>query len=104
MAGKGFADADHQPPLYFRTTEEMLREFSYLAPEKAMEIVVTNTNRICDMIAPIQPVRPDKCPPVIDNSDNESRDMCYDLAHSTYGNVLPVQVEARFERVLPTIS
>ena len=73
MAGKGFADADMQPPLYLRTTEEMLKEFRYLGAEKAEEVVVTNTNKIADMIDRISPVRPDKCPPVIENSDKDLR-------------------------------
>lgn len=103
MAGKGYADADLQPPLYYRTTEEMLEEFRYLPKEKAMEIVVTNTNRICDMIEKIQPVRPDKCPPVIENSDQELTDLCFQTAHEWYGENLPVQVTSRLEKELNSI-
>ena len=76
MAGKGFKDADDQAPLYLRTTEEMLKEFEYLGSTKAHEIVVTNTNKIADMCERISPVRPDKCPPVIENSDQMLRDIC----------------------------
>ncbi len=103
MAGKKFADADLQPPLYFRTTEEMLDEFRYLPKEKAMEIVVTNTNRICDMIEKIQPVRPDKCPPVIENSDQELTELCFQTARDWYGENLPIQVTSRLERELNSI-
>ena len=103
MAGKGFADADRQPPLYFRTTEEMLDEFTYLGRQKAYEVIVENTNRINDMIERIKPVRPDKCPPVIENSDRDLRDMCYNTAHSMYGDNLPVQVSERLEKELQSI-
>ncbi len=86
MAGKGFSDADDQAPFYLRTTEEMLEEFSYLGSAKAEEVVITNTNRIADMCEPIAPVRPDKCPPVIENSDGMLRKICYDRAHALYGD------------------
>ena len=72
MAGNGFKDADNQAPLYLRTTEEMLEEFSYLGSEKAEEVVITNTNKIADMIEKISPIHPDKFPPVIENSDQGS--------------------------------
>ncbi len=81
----------------------MLSEFRYLPKEKAYEIVVTNTNRICDMIEKIQPVRPDKCPPVIENSDQELTDICYQTAHSWYGENLPVQVTGRLDKELNSI-
>ena len=103
MAGKGFADADFQPPLYLRTTEEMLEEFKYLGREKAEEIVISNTNKIADMIEKISPVRPDKCPPVIENSAEDLRSICYDKAHSLYGSNLPQPVEERLEKELKSI-
>ena len=103
MAGKGFKDADMQAPLYLRTTEEMLSEFSYLGEEKAREVVITNTNKIADMIERISPVRPDKCPPVIENSAETLTQICYDKAHSMYGPDLPEIVEARLKKELNSI-
>ncbi len=103
MAGKGFKDADNQAPLFLRTTEEMLEEFQYLGSEKAQEIVVENPNRIADMCEKISPVRPDKCPPVIENSDQMLRDICYNKAHEIYGESLPTVVKERLERELNSI-
>ena len=103
MTGKGFSDADNQPPLYLRTTEEMLDEFEYLGSDKAKEVVITNPNKIADMVEKIAPVRPDKCPPVIDNSDQELRDICYKKAHAMYGENLPSIVVDRLERELHSI-
>ncbi len=103
MAATGFSDADHQAPLYLHTTEEMLEEFSYLGSGKAEEVVITNTNRIADMCEPISPVRPDKCPPVIEDSDVLLRRICYDRAHAVYGDPLPPVVEERLSRELNSI-
>ena len=103
MAGQKFKDADNQAPLFLRTTEEMLKEFSYLGAEKAEEVVITNTNMIADMCEKISPVRPDKCPPVIANSDKDLREICYNRAHEIYGDELPPVVEERLERELNSI-
>ncbi|MFA9463774.1 MAG: PolC-type DNA polymerase III [Velocimicrobium sp.] len=103
MAGKGFKDADDQAPLYFRTTEEMLEEFTYLGVEKAEEVVITNTNKIADMCEKISPVRPDKCPPIIEDSDKTLTEICYNKAHSMYGPTLPKIVEDRLEKELHSI-
>ena len=103
MAGKGFDDADDQAPLYLRTTEEMLEEFSYLGREKAEEIVITNPNKIADMVEKISPIHKGKCPPVIENSDNMLREICYNKAHEIYGDNLPKAVEERLERELNSI-
>lgn len=101
LVGKGMEDEDSA--LFYRTTEEMLEEFSYLGSKKAEEIVVTNTNMIADMCEYIEPVRPDKCPPVIPNSDNMLREICYNKAHSMYGEDLPPIVSERLERELNSI-
>ena len=103
MAGKGFKDADNQAPLYFRTTEEMLKEFAYLGSDKAKEVVITNTNLVADWIERVSPVLPDKCPPVIDKSDEQLRDICYTKAHEIYGPDLPEIVVERLERELNSI-
>lgn len=103
MKGKGFGDADDQAPLYLRTTEEMLREFAYLGSDKAEEVVVTNTNRIADMIDNLCPLRSGKFPPIIENSDGMLREICYNRAHEIYGEELPKIVEERLERELNSI-
>ena len=103
MAGKNYDDADDQPPLYFRTTEEMLQEFEYLGSEKAEEVVITNTNLIADMCEYVSPIHPDKCPPVIPHSDEMLRTICYTKAHEMYGEELPKIVEERLERELKSI-
>lgn len=103
MSGKGFADADQQAPLYYRTTEEMLAEFQYLGSKKAEEIVITNTNLIADMVDKIYPCSPRKCPPYIENSDQDLRNICYNRAHEIYGPDLPPVVEERLERELKSI-
>ena len=103
MAGKGFKDADDQAPLFLRTTEEMLKEFEYLGSEKAEEVVIENTNKIANMCEKISPVRPDKCPPVIEKSDETLRNICYNRAHEMYGENLPKIVVDRLERELHSI-
>ena len=103
MAGKGFEDADNQAPLYLRTTEEMLAEFEYLGSDKAEEVVITNTNKIADRIDVMAPVRPDKCPPVIPDSDKTLTEICYRRAHELYGDELPKIVEERLEKELHSI-
>lgn len=99
----GMGMNDEQPPLYFRTTQEMLDEFYYLGEEKSREVVITNPNIIADRIEKIEPVYPDKCPPVIPNSDETLRRICEDKAHSLYGEVLPKQVQERLDHELESI-
>ena len=103
MAGKGFDDADNQAPLYLRTTEEMLKEFEYLGSDKAREVVITNTNKIADRIDVMSPVRPDKCPPVIPDSDKTLTEICYNKAHELYGEKLPAIVKDRLDKELHSI-
>ena len=103
MSGKGFTDADEQAPLYLHTTDEMLAEFEYLGSAKAKEIVIDNPGKIADMIEKLSPVRPDKCPPVIPDSDKLLREICYHKAYSMYGRDLPEVVTERLERELNSI-
>ncbi len=103
MAGRGFEEEESDASLYFRNTEEMLSEFSYLEPNKAKEVVIENPKRIADMCEFIEPVRPDKCPPVIPDSDAELRRICSETAHKMYGPSLPRIVEERLETELRSI-
>ncbi len=103
MAAEGFADADKQAPLYFRTTKEMLKEFAYLGEEKAKEIVITNTNKIADMIEKIKPIPDETFPPKIEGADDELRQICMDKAVSIYGDPLPEIVRDRLETELNSI-
>ncbi len=104
MAGQGFEDADQQAPLYFRTTDEMLREFSYLGEDTAREVVIENTNKIADMIDEgIVPVPPDKAPPEIPNSDEILRSSTYEKAQRLYGENLPQIVKDRIDVELNSI-
>ncbi|MCR5671335.1 MAG: PolC-type DNA polymerase III [Butyrivibrio sp.] len=102
MAGKGM-DEEEPAPLFLRTTDEMMAEFDYLGNDKAREIVIDNTRKILDMCESISPVRPDKCAPVIENSDEILTKICYDKAHEIYGEVLPEIVKERLERELNSI-
>ena len=103
MASKGFKDCDNQPPLYFRTTEEMLEEFSYLGKNLAYEVVVKNTNFIADMIEEVLPIPDGTFPPEIEGSDKELTDITMAKAKSIYGEELPKIVKDRLERELNSI-
>ncbi len=103
MCGNGYADGDSQPPLFLRTTAEMLREFEYLGGRKAREVVIDNPRRIAAACEAIAPVRPDKCVPVIRDSDKTLRKLCYEKARQIYGDDLPKVVEERLEKELTSI-
>ncbi|KAB2337547.1 PolC-type DNA polymerase III [Cytobacillus depressus] len=91
------------PDVHFRTTNEMLDAFSFLGSEKAKEIVVTNTNKIADMIDVIKPIKDDLYTPKIEGADDEMRNMSYAMARKIYGENLPEIVEARIEKELKSI-
>ncbi len=103
MAGQGFSDADNQAPLYFRTTEEMLEEFSYLGEKKCHEVVVENTNLIADMCEDIIPIPNGTFPPKIEGAEEEIRTLAEKRAKEIYGEKLPEVVEKRMEKELNSI-
>ena len=103
LATKGFDDADKPNPLYFRTTDEMLAEFSYLGEEKAYEIVVENPNRIADMCETIRPVPYNLFAPKIENSVEDLKDLVYGKLHRLYGDNPPELFVKRVETELHDI-
>ena len=103
MKGKGFEDAEMQPPLFLRTTEEMLAEFDYLGEEAAYEAVVTNPRKINDMIERFKPIPDDLYSPMIPGAAEEIRAMSYRKARAMYGENLPEVVEARLKQELTPI-
>ncbi|MDO5707988.1 MAG: PolC-type DNA polymerase III [Andreesenia angusta] len=103
MAGQGFSDSDNQAPLYFKTTDELLEEFSYLGDDLAREVVIDNPNIIADSIEKLRPIPEGTYPPEIEGADDELRRINYQRAREIYGEVLPEIVEARLERELNSI-
>ncbi|NLJ75546.1 MAG: PolC-type DNA polymerase III [Firmicutes bacterium] len=103
LAGQGFEDAERQAPLYFRTTTEMLEEFSYLGEEKAHEVVIKNPQLIADKCEELTPVPQGLHPPIIEEAEESLREMTYRSAHLLYGDPLPDIVASRLERELDSI-
>lgn len=103
MSGQGYEDAEEQAPLYLKTTDEMLEDFSYLGEDKAYKVVVKNTNLIADSIESILPIPKGTFPPIIEGSDDELRNICFDNAKLIYGENLPGIVEKRLNRELNSI-
>lgn len=100
---QGYGRKSKSERLHFRTTDEMLEEFSYLGKDKAYEVVVTNTNLIADIFEDIKPIPDETYPPRIEGSDKELRSMCYEKARRIYGEPLPDIVVKRLERELNSI-
>ena len=103
LASKGFSDCDRENPLYFRTTDEMLEEFSYLGREKAREIVVTNTNLIADMCDWVRPLPHNLYAPKIENSVEDLKSLVYGKLHRLYGENPPELITKRVETELGDI-
>ena len=103
LATKGFKDCDRDNPLYFRSTDEMLKEFSYLGEEKAFEAVVTNTNLIADMCETLRPVPHNLFAPKIENSVEDLKDLVYGKFHRLYGENPPELFSKRVDTELNDI-
>lgn len=103
MSEMGFEDADEQAPLYFKTTDEMLEEFSYLGEEDALDVVVTTPNAIAAKIEQLKPYPDGTHAPVIPDAENILKNMALDTAHAKYGDPLPETVQKRLDKELNSI-
>lgn len=103
MSGQGFRDAELQPPLYFKTTNEMLGDFSYLPEETARRVVIENPNKIADMVENLRPVPAGSFPPSIDGAEEQLQKLCWDRAKELYGDPVPEYVSKRLSKELDSI-
>ena len=103
LSGMKFADADKEMPIYLRTTDEMLEEFSYLGEDVAHEVVIENPNKIADMCEKIRPIPKGRYEPDLPGAKEELVSSCWKRAHEWYGDNLPEIVEKRLEKELNSI-
>ena len=103
MNAKGFSEAENQPPLYLKTTDEMLEEFSYLGLDRAFEAVVTNPNKIADMCDELLPVPAEQAPPVIEGSAEELEAIVRRRFFELYGDKPDPFIKDRLEIELGNI-
>ncbi|MDO5015377.1 MAG: PolC-type DNA polymerase III [Clostridia bacterium] len=103
MCGSKFLNYDDQPPLYFKTTTQMLKDFDYLGKDIAYEVVVENTQKISDMVKNIKPIPDGSYTPVIEGAEEELKNLCYKNAKNWYGEDLPEYVKNRLDKELKSI-
>ncbi|KEI17037.1 PolC-type DNA polymerase III [Clostridium haemolyticum] len=103
MKGQGFSDAEDQPPLYLKTTNEMLKEFEYLGEDACKEVVIYNPQKIAEEVEVIKPIPDETFPPKIEGAEEDIRNMTLEKAYSIYGNPLPKVVHDRLEKELNSI-
>lgn len=103
MSNRGFKTSEQPSPLYYRSTDEMLEEFSYLGDEVAYEVVVKNPNEIAEQIEVLKPVPDDLYAPFIEGAEDEIERLTYQKAHRLYGEDLPTKIKERIERELKAI-
>ncbi|MHC1721223.1 MAG: PolC-type DNA polymerase III [Clostridiaceae bacterium] len=103
MYGQKYSDAEEQPPLFMKTTEEMLEEFRYLGEEKAREVVIYNTNKIADMIGEVKPIPDETFAPKIEGAEEEIKNMVMDNVYKNYGDNYPEIIKKRLDKELNSI-
>ncbi|MBR5015814.1 MAG: PolC-type DNA polymerase III, partial [Clostridia bacterium] len=103
QAGLNYRNPEIQPPIYFKTTREMLGEFEYLGEEDARRVVIDNPNKIADLVDVIRPVPAGNFPPSIPGAEEELQRICWERTKRLYGDPVPEYVAQRLEKELDSI-